>query len=90
VACRDNGFAAKQSRKITLEAVEAYRTAMRGFATQPILDVWYTHINLEDAIAEYRSTLSAGKLKERKGDIRPPTRCWPRPAPATAFRRPRS
>jgi uncharacterized protein (DUF2252 family) len=70
VAGRDNGFSAKQGRKTTLAAVEAYRTAMGGFATQSILDVWYAHLNIEDAMAEYRASLSAGKLKEQKADLK--------------------
>jgi uncharacterized protein (DUF2252 family) len=70
VAGRDNGFTAKQSRKITLAALETYRTAMRGFATQSILDVWYAHLNIEDAVATYQSTLTARKLKEQKGDLK--------------------
>jgi uncharacterized protein (DUF2252 family) len=70
VAGRDNGFTDKQSRKTSLAAVENYRTAMRGFAAQPILDVWYAHLNIEDAVAEYRSTLTARKLKERKADLK--------------------
>lgn len=45
VAGRDNGFSAKQSREVTLAAVEAYRTGMRDLARQPILDVWYSHLN---------------------------------------------
>jgi hypothetical protein len=36
VAGRDNGFTKKQSRTATLTAVESYRTAMQGFAAQPI------------------------------------------------------
>ena len=64
VAGRDNGFTAKQCRKITLAAVETYRSAMRSFASQTILDVWYAHLNIEDAVAEYRSTLPSRKLKE--------------------------
>jgi hypothetical protein len=59
VAGRDNGFSRKQSRKITLAAVESYRTAMREFAAQPILTVWYEHLEIEQAIADYRATLSA-------------------------------
>jgi uncharacterized protein (DUF2252 family) len=70
VAGRDNGFSAKQSRKASLAAVESYRTAMRGFAAQSILDVWYAHLNIEEAIAEYRSTLSAGKQKAQKADLK--------------------
>jgi uncharacterized protein (DUF2252 family) len=72
VAGRDNGFTAKQSRKITLAAVETYRTAMRGFATQTILDVWYAHLNIEDAVATYRSTLTARKRWPASTSCRPP------------------
>ena len=49
VAGRDNGFTAKARRKIVLAAVEGYRTAMRGFAEQPFLDVWYAHLDIEQA-----------------------------------------
>ena len=70
VAGRDNGFTKKQCRKITLTAVESYRTAMRAFATQTILAVWYAHLNIEDALTEYKSTLSARKLKEKKASLK--------------------
>jgi uncharacterized protein (DUF2252 family) len=70
VAGRDNGFSAKQCRKATLAAVESYRTAMRGFASQSILDVWYAHLNIEDAIAEYRATLTARQRKQDKADLK--------------------
>ena len=51
VAGRDNGFAAKDRRKIVLAAAEGYRTAMREFAEQPLLEVWYAHLDVEQAIA---------------------------------------
>jgi Uncharacterized protein conserved in bacteria (DUF2252) len=51
-------------------AVESYRTAMRDFAAQPILTVWYAHLNIEEAIAEYKASLSAHKLKERKATFK--------------------
>ncbi len=70
VAGRDNGFTEKQSRKATLAAVESYRTAMRGFASQTILAVWYAHLNIEDALAEYRSTLTGHRLKENKKGLK--------------------
>jgi uncharacterized protein (DUF2252 family) len=59
VAGRDNGFKGKDRRQITLEAVESYRTAMRAFAGQHILDVWYAHMDVEDTIAEFRSQMKA-------------------------------
>jgi uncharacterized protein (DUF2252 family) len=70
VAGRDNGFTSKQSRKITLTCVESYRTAMRAFADQTILDVWYAHLDVEDAVAEFKSTLTARKLKKGKADLK--------------------
>jgi uncharacterized protein (DUF2252 family) len=70
VAGRDNGFSDKQGRKATLAAVESYRTAMRGFAAQTILEVWYAHLNIEDAVATYRSSLTGRKLKQEKADLK--------------------
>ncbi|HJY25223.1 MAG TPA: DUF2252 domain-containing protein, partial [Actinomycetes bacterium] len=70
VAGRDNGFTKKHYRKVTLAAVESYRTAMRAFAIQSILTVWYAHLNIEEALAEYKSTLTTRQLKERKANVK--------------------
>jgi len=64
VAGRANGFPAKARRKIVLAAAERYRTAMREFAAQPFLDVWYAHLDIEPALAEFRSQIKAKRLKE--------------------------
>ena len=50
VAGRASGFPAKVRRKIVLAAGEGYRTAMREFAGQPFLDVWYAHLDIEPAL----------------------------------------
>jgi uncharacterized protein (DUF2252 family) len=63
VAGRDNGFAGKDRRQIELAATESYRTAMRAFAEQPFMDVWYAHLDVDDAIAEFRSQLKAKRVK---------------------------
>ena len=63
VAGRENGFTAKDRRKIILAGAESYRTAMRAFAGQPFLAVWYAHLDVEDAIAQYRSQLKAKRVK---------------------------
>ena len=55
VAGRDNGFPTKDRRKIALAAAEGYRTAMREFAGQPLMEVWYAHLNIEDAIGQFAS-----------------------------------
>ena len=63
VAGRDNGYPAKARRKIALAAAERYRTAMREFAGQTFLDVWYAHLDIEPAIAEFRSQVKAKRFK---------------------------
>jgi uncharacterized protein (DUF2252 family) len=62
VAGRDNGFRRKARRKIVLTAAESYRTAMRGFAEQTFLEVWYAHLDIEQAIREFRSQLKAKRF----------------------------
>jgi hypothetical protein len=64
VAARDSGFPAKVRRKIALAAGEGYRTAMRGFAKQTFLDVWYAHVDIEPVVAEFRSQVKAKRYKE--------------------------
>ncbi len=64
VAGRDNGFPAKARRKIILAAAEGYRTAMRGFADQPLLDVWYAHLDIEQALGDFRSRMKAKRFKK--------------------------
>ena len=63
VAGRDNGYPAKARRKIALAAAERYRTAMREFAGQTFLDVWYAHLDIEPAFAEFRSQVKAKRFK---------------------------
>ena len=42
---------------------------MGGFASQTILAVWYARLDVEDAVATYRSTLTPPKSKEQKADL---------------------
>ena len=63
VAGRDNGFPAKARRKIALAAAEGYRTAMRGFAQQPLLQVWYAHLDIEPALSQFRAQMDAKRYK---------------------------
>ncbi len=63
VAGRDNGYPAKARRKIALAAGEGYRTAMREFAAQPFLDVWYAHLDIEPTLAQFRAQVKAKGYK---------------------------
>jgi uncharacterized protein (DUF2252 family) len=64
VAGRDNGFGGKARRKVVLAGVGAYRTAMRAFAGQTFLEVWYAHLDIEQAIRKFRSQMKAKRRKE--------------------------
>ena len=63
VAGRANGFTGKARRKIILAGVEGYRSTMRAFADQPFLAVWYAHLDVDDAIARYRSQMKKTRVK---------------------------
>ena len=63
VAGRASGFPAKARRKIALAAGAGYRTAMQGFAVQPFLDVWYTHVDIEPVLAQFRSQMKEKGFK---------------------------
>ncbi|HWM96457.1 MAG TPA: DUF2252 domain-containing protein [Streptosporangiaceae bacterium] len=69
VAGRDSGFPDKARRKITLAAAEGYRTAMRGFAQQPFIDVWYAHLDIESALAEFRSEIKTKGFKAAQAQL---------------------
>jgi uncharacterized protein (DUF2252 family) len=64
VAGRDNGFSAKQARRVARAASARYREAMREFAGQPTLDVWYACLDVEDTIARFRSQLKKRVVKQ--------------------------
>ena len=64
VAGRDRGFSAKQSRKMVVELAAEYRNAMQAFATQPLLDVWYAHLDAQDAVNGFQSDFKPKKIKK--------------------------
>lgn len=66
VAGRDNGFSRKDRHKIVVAAVESYRTAMRDFADQPFLQVWYARQDFESILKELKSQTTAKRFKATK------------------------
>jgi len=64
VAARGNGFADKDRRKIVTAMVARYRQAMREFAGQRNLDVWYAHADMDVLRAQREA-----QLKKRQRTI---------------------
>ena len=63
IGARSNDFAVKAQDQIVLDTVEAYRSAMTGFAAMKNLDVWYAHLDIENTLQEFGSQLKAKQVK---------------------------
>jgi uncharacterized protein (DUF2252 family) len=63
VAGRQNGFDVPARRRVVRAMAERYRTAMREFAEQRQLDVWYARLDVDQAIADLRSQLKSKQFK---------------------------
>ena len=70
IAARDNGFRAKHQERIVLDTVGRYRTAMASFAGMTNLDVWYAHLDTENALKQYGSQFKSKVVKRTKKDAR--------------------
>jgi uncharacterized protein (DUF2252 family) len=63
IAARDNGFRAKDQDRIVLDTVGRYRTAMAEFAAMKNLEVWYSHLDVENALQEFGSQFKPKLVK---------------------------
>jgi uncharacterized protein (DUF2252 family) len=63
IAARDNGFARKEQERIVLDTVGRYRTAMAEFAGMKRLDVWYSHLDVENVLQEFGSQFKPKLVK---------------------------
>jgi Uncharacterized protein conserved in bacteria len=62
VAGRDNGFSSKKRRKILLATAAGYRTSMIEFAGQGNLAVWYSHLDMDELLAQIGDQLDARRV----------------------------
>jgi uncharacterized protein (DUF2252 family) len=69
VAGRENGLTAGKRRRVAAATAAAYRTAMREFAAMSILNVWYAHFDVEDALARLKSDLPKKAVRRTKAQI---------------------
>jgi len=64
VAGRDNRFAVAGTSRVALAAAARYRKAMRQFAAASTLSVWYSHLDVEDAIARFKLQLKKSQVRK--------------------------
>ena len=69
IAGRENGFSAEERRAVVLDTVRAYREAMSGFAQMRNLEVWYSHLSVEQAFAQFTAGVDPKRLKKAEASI---------------------
>jgi uncharacterized protein (DUF2252 family) len=69
VAGRDQSLSAKDRRAAVRKVVESYRTAMAEFAEMSNLEVWYTHLDVEDAVATFAQQVDSSRRKAVEKNI---------------------
>jgi uncharacterized protein (DUF2252 family) len=69
IAGREKGFPAKVRRAVALATGAAYRTAMREFASMPVLDVWYSRFDVEAVLGELRSELPREAVRQTEAHL---------------------
>jgi uncharacterized protein (DUF2252 family) len=57
IAARDNAFRREARTSIVRRAVRSYREAMRDFAQMPVLEVWYAHLDMDEMLPRFHSSL---------------------------------
>jgi uncharacterized protein (DUF2252 family) len=57
IAGRDNGFPRKERKSIVRRAVRSYRETMREFARMSMLEVWYAHLDMDELLPRFHSSL---------------------------------
>lgn len=65
LACRDNGFSEDTARDAVLSCVRSYREKMAEYSEMPVLDVWYSSIDIEKFLPEVRDEDARKRLQKR-------------------------
>jgi uncharacterized protein (DUF2252 family) len=69
IAGRENGFSEKRRRTILLDTVRSYRESMRAFAGMGNLELWYSHLSVEEAFQEFTRGVDPKRLKKAEADV---------------------
>lgn len=70
IASRHNGIAVAEARESAATAVRSYRENMARYAKMRVLDVWYSHLDVEDMIEHLESKEAKQRVRERLDQAR--------------------
>ena len=69
IAGRERGFKRKRRGAAVLASVASYREAMRAFAAQTNLEVWYARLDVEDELAKFEGETDQAELKRVRRNV---------------------
>ena len=69
IAGRDNGFTAKDRKKVLLILLGAYRSAMREFAGMTNLAVWYSHLDVDAMVSLLRKDVDKAAAARAEANV---------------------
>ncbi|HEY6596369.1 MAG TPA: DUF2252 domain-containing protein [Asanoa sp.] len=69
VAGRNNGYSARQRHRVAISAASAYRTAMREFAKQSTLEVWYAQLDVAALLDRWRGMLAPAQVERTQAAL---------------------
>jgi uncharacterized protein (DUF2252 family) len=69
IAGRELGFSEKERRTVELDTVRSYREAMRVFAGMRNLELWYSHLPVEQAFEQFTGGVDPKRLKKVEADV---------------------
>jgi uncharacterized protein (DUF2252 family) len=69
IAGREFGFSEKERRAVVLDTVRSYREAVRSFATMGNLELWYSRLSVDRALAEFTRGVDPKRLRKAEADV---------------------
>lgn len=69
VAGGTNSYSVAKRQSIVMAAVAEYRTAMKSFAAMPTMDVWYSHVDVDDLLLQVRPEMPPAEYKQLTQDL---------------------
>jgi hypothetical protein len=65
LACRSNGFAASDQRDVAMACLRSYREHMREYSEAPVLETWYSSVDLSNELAAIHTKAVRARLNKR-------------------------
>jgi uncharacterized protein (DUF2252 family) len=69
IAARNDQFSDRDQQRIVLETAAQYRAAMREFAGQQNLDVWYARVEIDEFLDKYGPQLTAKMMRRTEKNL---------------------